>query len=278
LDGLKNDFENGNSLKGFLKKIDDKYYVKDRDTYIFIRLIIASYEINLKEVYEDNLNELIDYRIFTFTSKNKIRAINLNRQFLPDCKLLVEGNKTEGQVVSAVKGGYQIRIYDNILGFLPNSLAIKSKIILNEGEMVNVTCIKAGNDLDDVVFDLTENLENDINLKFEQENFIASLKPGDNYLGKIKRTQGYGVFICFGLADGLLHINNIIEEHSKLSKSSKKVFFKMFEQVFHKGQEIEVIVEENIDNRISLTWDKTLEQNQKLCNEIYDKFKTIDIN
>ena len=49
----------------------------------------------------------------------------------------------------------------------------------------------------------------------------------------------------------------------------------MFEQVFHKGQEIEVIVEENIDNRISLTWDKTLEQNQKLCNEIYDKFKTL---
>jgi len=275
LDGLKRDFENGNSLKGFLKKIDDKYYVKDRDTYIFIRIVIASYEINLKEVYEDNLNKLIDFRIFTFTSKNKIYAININRQLLPNSKLLAEGNNTEGQVVSTVKGGYQIRIYDNILGFLPNSLAIRSKPILHEGEMVNVTCIKAGNDLDNVVFDLTENLENDINLKIEQENFIASLKPGDKYLGKIKSTQGYGVFICFGLAAGLLHINNIIEEHSKLSKSSKKVFFKMFEQVFHKGQEIEIIVEKNIDNLISLTWDKTLDQNQKLCNDIYDKSKTI---
>ena len=49
----------------------------------------------------------------------------------------------------------------------------------------------------------------------------------------------------------------------------------MFEQVFHKGQEIEVIVEKNIDNLISLTWDKTLDQNQKLCNDIYDKSKTI---
>jgi ribosomal protein S1 len=263
------------AAKGFLKKIDDKYYVKDRDTYIFIRIIIASYEINLKEVYEDNLNKLIDFRIFTFTSKNKIYAININRTLLPNSKLLAEGNNTEGQVVSTVKGGYQIRIYDNILGFLPNSFAIRSKPILHEGELVNVTCIKAGNDLDNVVFDLTENLENDINLKIEQENFIASLKPGDKYLGKIKSTQGYGVFICFGLAAGLLHINNIIEEHSKLSKSSKKVFFKMFEQVFHKGQEIEVIVEKNIDNLISLTWDKTLDQNQKLCNDIYDKSKTI---
>lgn len=278
LDGLKSDFENGIYLKGFLKKIDDNYYVKDKDTHIFIRLVIASYEINLKEVYEDNLNKLIDYKIFTFTSKNKIRAINLNRQFLPNSNLLVEGNKTEGQVVSTVKAGYQIRIYDNILGFLPNSLAIKNKTILNEGDIVNVTCIKAGKDLDDVVFDLTENLENGSILKIEQENFIASLKPGSKYLGIIKKTQGFGVFICFGQAVGLLHINNIINEHSKLSNSSKKVFFKKFEKVFHKGLEIEVIIEEIIDNFISLTWDKTLEQNQKLCNEIYDIFKTLDFN
>ena len=110
--------------------------------------------------------------------------------------------------------------------------------------------------------------------KIEQENFIASLKPGSKYLGIIKKTQGFGVFICFGQAVGLLHINNIINEHSKLSNSSKKVFFKKFEKVFHKGLEIEVI----IDNFISLTWDKTLEQNQKLCNEIYDIYKTLDIN
>jgi polyribonucleotide nucleotidyltransferase len=51
-------------------------------------------------------------------------------------------------------------------------------------------------------------------------NFIASLKPGSKYLGIIKKTQGFGVFICFGQADGLLHINNIINDHSKLSNSS----------------------------------------------------------
>jgi ribosomal protein S1/cold shock CspA family protein len=278
LDGLRSDFENGNSLKGFLKKIDDKYYVKDRDTYILIRLVITSYEINLKEVYEDNLNKLIDYKIVTFSSKNKIRAININRQFLPDCKLLVEGSGTEGQVVSTVKGGYKIRIYDNILGFLPNSLAIKSKTILKEGEMVNVTCIRAGNDLEDVIFDLTENLENEIKLKIEQEKLIELLTPGDRYLGKIKSTQGYGIFICFGLIDGLLHISNIIEEHNKLSQLSKKNFSKMLEKVFYKGQEIEVIIEKKIDNRISLTWDKTLEQNKKLYKDIYDQFKTLDNN
>lgn len=277
LDCLKSDFKNGNSLKGFLKKFNGNYYVRDRDTYILILIVINNYEINLKEAYEDNLNKLIDYRIVTFTSKNKIRAINLNRQFFPDCKFLVKGNKTEGQVVSTIKGGYQIRIYDNILGFLPYSLAIKRKKNLNQGEIIKVTCIQAGDYLENVIFDLTENFENDLNFKIEQENFISLLKPGDKYLGKIKRTQGYGLFICFGLAEGLLHISNIIEEHCKLSKSSKKVFFKMFEQVFNEGQEIEVIVEEINENRISLTWEKKLEQNQKLYNEIYDKFKTLEI-
>lgn len=275
LDGLKKDFENDKTLKGFLKKIDDNYYVKDRDTYIFIRLIIASYEINLEEVYEKKLNTIIDYRLTTFTSKNKIRAININRQFLSDCKLLVKGNKTEGQVVSNVKGGYQIKIYDNILGFLPKSLAEKNKFALEEGEIVNVICISAGENLENVVFNLTENFENEINFKIEQENFIDSLKHGDKFLGRIKNFQGFGVFVSFGLSEGLLHINQIMGETIELSKLQRKVFSKMIEQVFKKGQEIEIIFDYKDDNRISLTWDKSIQLNRNLNNEIYEKYKTI---
>jgi ribosomal protein S1/cold shock CspA family protein len=275
LEGLKSDFENGIILKGFLKKIDDKYYVKDKDTYILIRLIVASYEINIAEVYEDNLNKLIEYKIFTFTSKNKIRAININRQYLPDCKLLVKGNQTEGQVVAAVKGGYQIRIYDNILGFLPKLLALKNRTILDDGEMVNVTCVKASADLENVIFNLTENIENKINFKIEQAKFIASLKPGDKFLGKIRVAKLFGVFVSFGLYDGLLHLNHIIDEQIEFSKQSKKEFSKMMAQVFNKGKEIDIIVHENIDNIISLTWDKTSERNKNLYDDIYAKFKTL---
>jgi ribosomal protein S1/cold shock CspA family protein len=278
LDNLKSDFKNGYSLKGFLKKVDDKFYVKDRETYIYIRLIIANYEINIEEVYECNLNKLIDYKIVTFTSKNKIRAININRQFLPECKLLVEGNITEGQIVSTIKGGYQIRIYDNILGFLPKSLADKGRTVIEDGEIVNVTCIQADDNLANVIFDLTENLENEINLKIEQEKFVESLNPGNKFSGKIKKTQGFGAFISFGLSEGLLHINHIIDEPITLSKSSRKEFFKMFEKVFHKGKDIDVIIEENINNRISLNWDKTSERNKNLYRDIYDIFRVFENN
>jgi cold shock CspA family protein len=278
LDGLRKDFENNTSLKGFLKKIDDKYYVKDRETYIFIRLIIASYEINLKEVYDDHLNELIDYKIITLTDKNKIRAINLNRQFLPECKLLVEGNQTEGLVVANVKGGYQIKIYDNILGFLPNSLALKSKRKLELGELINVTCIKASDDLENVVFNLTANIDNEKQLIIEKEKFISSLEPGDKYLGKILSVKGFGIFISIGHCEGLLHLNNILTDELNFSKQSKKEFSKLFEQAFIKGQEIEVIVEEKINDRVSFTWDKSLEVNKKLYQDFYTKFKQWDAN
>lgn len=278
LEALKNDFRNGNCLKGFLKKIGNRYYVKDKETYIFIRLIIACYEINIKEVYEDNLNKLIDYKIFRFTYDNKIRAININRQYLPECELLIEGNKTEGQVVLAVKGGYQIRVYDNVLGFLPQSLAAKSKTVLYTGELVNVTCVKASNNLENVIFDLTENLENEINFIVEQEKFISSLKSGDKFLGKVKVVQGFGAFISFGLTVGLLHISKIIAEHITLSKESRKQLTKMFEKVFYKGREIEIIIDKSKDDRLSLTWDKNSELNNDLYNDIYTKFKILTTN
>lgn len=272
LDGLRKDFENNTLLKGFLKKINDKYYVKDRDTYIFIRLIIARHEINIDEVYEDNLNKLIDYKIIIFTDKNKILAINVNRQFLPECKLLVEGNKTEGLVVANVKGGYHIKIYDNILGFLPNSFVLKSKRNLELGEIINVTCITASEDLESVVFNLTENIDNDEQLIINKENFIASIKPGDKFLGKITSVTGYGVFISIGLCEGLLHLKHILNDNINLSKQSKKEFSEILGQAFTKGQEIEVIVEEKIVNRVAFTWDKSLEINKKLYQDFYTKF------
>jgi predicted RNA-binding protein with RPS1 domain len=278
LDQLKKDFENNTLLKGFLKKIGDKYYVKDRETYIFIRLIVANYEINVKEVYEDNLNRLIDYKIITLTDKNKIRAINNSRQFLPESILLVEGNKTEGLVVATVKGGYQIKIHDNILGFLPNSFVLKNKGILELGELINVTCIKASDDLDNVVFNLTENIDTDKQLIIEKKKFISSIKPGDKFLGKILSTQGFGSFISIGLCEGLLHVNNILNENLNFSKQSRKEFAKLLEQAFSKGQEIEIIVEENVNDRLSFTWDKSLEVNEKLYQDFYAKFKLLDTN
>jgi len=155
LDVLKNNFENGTHLKGFLKKIENKYYVKDLTTYMFIRLVLIDHEDNVKEVYEEHLNELIDYKIVMFTEKNKIRAINLNRQFSPDRNLLTEGHQTSGLVVAGVKGGFQVKVYENIIGFLPFSFTRTSEKKIEVGSLVEVTCIKTNKDIENYIFDLT---------------------------------------------------------------------------------------------------------------------------
>ncbi|MEO6831198.1 MAG: hypothetical protein ABI378_03010 [Chitinophagaceae bacterium] len=268
---LKTDFENGKALKGFLKKIDDKYFVKDIDTYVTIQLIVASYEVNIQEVYEDNVNKLIDYKIITFTSNNKIRAININRQFRPECKLIIVGCQTEGQVVGSVTGGYQIRIYEEILGFLPDSLARKSDTLLYDGDIVSVTCIQTGENLESVVFDLTANVENEFLQKKEKEAFLASIVPGCKYLGIVKKATGFGLFIKFGLAEGLLYVGGIIDDELLLLKLTKKEVNKLLDEVFEKGKEIDIAVEEYKDDRISLTWDKTTERNKVFIAELNSK-------
>lgn len=275
LEKLKIDFKNGNSLDGFLKKRGNYYYIKDRETYIYIPLMINLYEINKEQVYKDNLNALINYKIVVFDLNNRIKAINIDRQLLPECKLLVKGNKTEGEVSSTVKGGYLVKIYENILGFLPKSLADKNGATLENGEKINVTCIETGEDLENVILDLTKNIEDDISFEIEKEKFIRSLKPGDKFSGKIEYTRAFGVFISFGITQGLLHISNIVDESIILSKTSRKQFFAILEEVFCKEKDIDVIIKNNINNVVSLTWDKTLERNKNLYKDIYDKYKAL---
>ena len=49
----------------------------------------------------------------------------------------------------------------------------------------------------------------------------------------------------------------------------------MFEKVFYKGREIEIIIDKSKDDRLSLTWDKNSELNNDLYNDIYTKFKIL---
>ncbi len=272
IDELRNDFKNEISLKGLLKRINDEYFVIDKDRNVLIPLVIAKYETNLSNVYTKNINKIIDYKIITFTDKNKIKAIKIDRQFLKECKLLVEGNRTEGVVVAFNNVGYQIKVYKNIIGFLPNILVLKSERTINIGEIINVICIKADENSENVVFDLTENIDNDSNFYLEKVKFKSSLQPGDKYLGKIKSARSNGVFIYFGLCFGLLQTNKIIKDNIELLEESRKEFSKIMKEIFLKGQEIDVIVFENTDKRISLTWDIQSERNKKLYENINTKF------
>ena len=89
---------------------------------------------------------------------------------------------------------------------------------------------------------------------------------------RIKSARSNGVFIYFGLCFGLLQTNKIIKDNIELLEESRKEFSKIMKEIFLKGQEIDVIVFENTDKRISLTWDIQSERNKKLYENINTKF------
>ncbi len=272
LEDLRKDFETGSILKGYLKKIDDIYYVKDINNHIFISLIIAKYETHVEDVYESNLNQLIEYRLVTFTKTNKIRAVNINRHLLPGCELLKVGVATKATVLSQVKSGFRITLINQITAFIPNSLALKNRTELSIGDLIDVICIKSDEALEKVTFDLKENLEIKTLKQTNKEIFEKSLLKGDRFSARIKSVNGFGLFVSFGFSEGLLHINSIIKKPITLPKGLRKKFSKTIENVFHKGQTIEVIFEKCENDLISLNWDENTDINnssyQNITNEL----------
>ncbi|MFN5310853.1 MAG: hypothetical protein ACK5C0_15495 [Candidatus Kapaibacterium sp.] len=276
---LKKNIENGHFLKGVLQKFDDRYFVKNEDTYMFIPLLRSIYETEINKVYEQCIGNIIDYRI-TSTSSGKFRAINVNRRFVPFDTSLEVGQELEARVVTRLKGGYQIQVLGSILGFLPQSLVHNVKSTLIVDEIISVTCIRTADYLNCTVFGLTESLENTRNQKDlldQKSNFLSSLKKGDRIIGVVKDVRYYGVFFTFGLAEGFLPIKDFLGVSMSLPKSLRYFFLEVLTQGFTSGREVNLIFDSHTESRISVVLDKSVPQNISLYNEIYDKLKQLDI-
>ena len=249
---IKQTAEHNVPLIGYLKKRDGNYMVKDSISYVNFPLIVASYETDLEEVYEAKLDTLIQYRIIPNRDNTVIRAINVNRRFLPEYDLLTAGNRTEGTVVNIVSGGYEVKVYDCIIGFLPNSFARKSDQTLTLDQRISVTMHRSSETLDTLILDLTNNVENEARLKHEKADFTASLKRDDRFAGKVRAAVSYGLFINLGPCVGLLHMKTFIQYQGKLTIDSQKRFQEWLQYLFPVDEEIDVVVDQVDLDRIQL--------------------------
>lgn len=141
LGNLQNDYINNKIKRGFLKRFGEDYYVKDSETYMFIKLRIARNEIDLNKSYINNINRIINYRIVVFSTKNKIRAINTDRQFSEEFISITSGKICDAKILKKVKDGYRIIVEENILGFIPDTKANKLNPILYPEQQVKVKCV-----------------------------------------------------------------------------------------------------------------------------------------
>lgn len=81
LDNLINKSQIENRFVGYLKKVDDNYFVKETGSYIFFPLILSPWE---KKPKEDNLNEPVFFKLENADKPDKVTAALFKSEYIPE--------------------------------------------------------------------------------------------------------------------------------------------------------------------------------------------------
>ena len=81
LDVLINKAKTENNFIGYLKIIDDKYFVKEIDSYLFFPIQISPWQIKPTEA---ELNEAVTFALDNLEKKEKITASLFTQKFIPE--------------------------------------------------------------------------------------------------------------------------------------------------------------------------------------------------
>ena len=136
LDMLINKARTENNFTGYLKIVDDKYFVKEIDTYLFFPAPFAPWQIRPTEA---ELNEAVTFALEDLDKKDKITASLYNKKFIPEYYSAVKAFKTKAPVEAVVYKISPHGIYLNLFGEkiqakLPNDLLNNIKT----GDQLNV--------------------------------------------------------------------------------------------------------------------------------------------
>lgn len=71
----------GEPLFGFLKQTEDTFYVKDKDTKVYVPLMVMDWEINFDKVYTQRINHLVAYQMIKFKNIHKLLAVLSDAQY-----------------------------------------------------------------------------------------------------------------------------------------------------------------------------------------------------
>ena len=125
LDVLINKSFVSNKFIGYLKMVDDKYFVKEIDSYLFFPVPFSAWQIVPEEL---DLNEQVHFSLENIDKKEKIYASLFNNKYIPEFEQAVKLFKTKTPVMAEVFKVSPYSIYLNII-----SEKIKAKIDFEEG-------------------------------------------------------------------------------------------------------------------------------------------------
>jgi hypothetical protein len=131
LDVLINKAKTENNFIGYLKIIDDKYFVKEIDSYLFFPVPLSPWQIKPPE---NELNEAVTFMLENLEKKDKITAKLFDNKYIPEFYAAVKLNKAGTPVEATVYKVSPHGIYVNVV-----SDKIQAKLPFKEGVKINDT-------------------------------------------------------------------------------------------------------------------------------------------
>jgi hypothetical protein len=113
LDRLVDMARTENNFTGYLKVVDDKYFVKEIDSYLFFPLPISPWQIPPTET---ELNEAVTFSLENLEKKEKITAKLFNNSYIPEFYTAVKAHKAKTPIDAEVYKISPHGIYLNLVG------------------------------------------------------------------------------------------------------------------------------------------------------------------
>lgn len=113
LEVLINRAQTENNFIGYLKVVDDKYFVKEIDSYLFFPLPLSPWQI---PPTENELNEAVTFSLENLDKKEKITAKLYNNSYIPEFYTAVKAHKAKTPIEATVYKISPHGIYLNLVG------------------------------------------------------------------------------------------------------------------------------------------------------------------
>lgn len=124
---LINEAHQSDKLLGYIKLIDnEKLFVKHISTYVFLPLLISSWETKLDEVYYNRVEQLVTFRLTQTQKTDRLRAVLTDKKYIDEFYELQLAKKNEAILTANIAGRNSDGLIATILegrikGFVPIS-------------------------------------------------------------------------------------------------------------------------------------------------------------
>ncbi len=136
LDVLLNKAKTENRFLGYLKMVDDKYFVKEIDSYLFFPVSISQWQFVPDEA---NVNEALAFMLENMEKKEKTTAKLLNNKYIPEFSAALKLHKSKTPVDAVAYKVSPHGVYVNVV-----SDKIRAKIALTENSPAALKNVKPG--------------------------------------------------------------------------------------------------------------------------------------